>query len=61
MLLLVMTVTFVTAVGAAINNPKVYGQCHDAQGKLIVSKDCDPNNCGCLFHEIGEFIMGFFD
>lgn len=61
MLLLVMTVTFATAAGAAIHNPKTYEQCHDAQGKRIAAKDCDPDACGCLLHEIAEFFKGFFD
>ena len=61
MLLLVMTATLATVAGAAVFNPKTYGQCHDAQGKLINSKDCAEPTCGCLFHEIEEFVKGFFE
>jgi hypothetical protein len=61
MLVFVMTATLATAAGAAIYNPKTSGQCHDANGKFIPSKECDPDACGCLFHEIEEFIKGFFE
>ncbi|MGQ0540302.1 MAG: hypothetical protein ACT4O9_00460 [Blastocatellia bacterium] len=61
MLLLTFTIASVGVVSASIYNEKRYSQCHDADGKFIESKDCDPTSCGCLFHEIEEFIKGLFD
>lgn len=60
MLLLTFTIASVGVVSASIFNQKRYEMCHDANGKLIDSKDCDPNSCGCLFHEIEEFLKGVF-
>ncbi len=64
MLALFVTVSFIgvaVASDGAIHNPKNHERCIDSEGKPIDSKDCDPNACGCLFHEIGEFIEGLFD
>lgn len=64
MLALFVTVSLVGAAIAsdgAIHNPKSHERCFDSKGTPIDSKDCDPNSCGCLFHEIGEFITGLFD
>ena len=43
-----------------IGNPKMYEQCHDKEGKFIEGPGCDPNNCGCLFHDLAEFIKRLF-
>lgn len=64
MLALLFTVSLVgvaVAADGAIHNPKNDQACLDKNGKWIDSKDCDPTSCGCLFHEIGEYIKGLFD
>lgn len=60
MLLVVMTATTVGVAMAAVHNPKNEARCLDRNGKFIESKDCDPANCGCFFHQIEEYIRGFF-
>ncbi len=65
-LLLVLIVTIslggiVAAADNAVHNEKYQSVCVDSNGKAIQSKDCDPANCGCLFHEIGRFIKEMFE
>ncbi len=47
----------------AIDNPKSqYAQCHDSDGKWAPqNKNCDPNACGCLFHQLEEWFISIFD
>ena len=63
LLLMCVSVAFAGTTGDAdnvINNPKQV-VCHDADGKWNPSdKSCDPGACGCLFHEIEEFIKSIF-
>lgn len=64
MLLLFVSTVFAGKVGdSAIENPnKQYGLCHNEAGKWNPqSKSCDPNACGCLFHQIEDFILGIFE
>lgn len=62
MLLICISVAFASSTGAAIQNPKIQAQCHDANGKWDPQdKNCDPTSCGCLFHQIEDFIKGLFD
>jgi len=66
MLLMFVSVAFAGKAGdsaGAINNPKSPStQCHDKSGNWNPqSKDCDQTSCGCLFHQIEEFIVGLFD
>lgn len=63
LLLLSVTIGFAGRAGdSAVNNPKTQVLCHDADGKWDPQdKRCDPNSCGCLFHQIEEFIVGIFD
>lgn len=62
MLLMCFSVTFAGKTGNldnAINNPK--NPCHDVDGKWNPqNKDCDPYSCGCLFHQIEDFIKDIF-
>jgi hypothetical protein len=64
MLLLMVSVAFAGKTAdpdGAINNPKRYALCHDEAGKWDPqSKSCDPDACGCLFHQIEEFFMDVF-
>lgn len=64
MLLICVTTAFAGKAGdSAINNPKQQQVlCHDAAGKWNPQdKNCDPNACGCLFHQIEDFILGIFE
>ena len=62
MLLICVSVAFAGNTGDVIQNPKTATQCHDANGKWNPQdKSCDPNSCGCLFHQIEDFIKEFFD
>lgn len=61
MLLLAMTATFVGVAAAVVHNPKNDARCIDKDGRFIESKDCDPTTCGCLFHQIEEYIKGLFE
>ncbi|MBK7708151.1 MAG: hypothetical protein IPN69_17160 [Acidobacteria bacterium] len=65
MLLTAVSFAFAGKAGdsdGAIENPKSqYALCHDQNGKWDPqSKSCDPYACGCLFHQIEEFIMDIF-
>jgi hypothetical protein len=64
MLLMMVSVAFAGKTAepdGAIGNPKTYELCHDSLGKWNPqSKSCDPNACGCLFHEIEDFFKGIF-
>jgi len=46
-------------VNAGIYNPQT-NRCHDSQGKFVAGPNCDPFACGCLFHEIEDFIIKLF-
>jgi hypothetical protein len=35
-------------------------RCHDKDGYFVPGPNCDIANCGCLFHEVYEFIKGMF-
>lgn len=63
MLLMCVSVAFAGKVGDsgnAVENPK--NLCHDDDGKWNPrDKSCEPGNCGCLFHQIEEFLKGLFD
>lgn len=64
MLLVCVSVAFAGKTGDSANaipnqNAPV---CHDKEGKWNPeSKSCDPNACGCLFHQIEEFVIGLFE
>lgn len=60
MLLFTFTITTAGIATAAVYNEKRYSQCHDENGKFIEGKNCDRNACGCLFHQIEEFVKGVF-
>lgn len=50
------------ASAGAIHNPKTYELCHDKDGKWNpTSKTCDSAACGCLFHQLEEFVVGLFE
>lgn len=65
LLLMCVSVAFAGKAGdsaGAINNPKNEAVCHDKNGNWDPQdKSCDPYACGCLFHQIEEFIVGMFD
>jgi hypothetical protein len=65
MLLMFVSVAFAGPAGgdSAIENPKTRAiQCHDKNGNWSPQdKNCDPTSCGCLFHQIEEFIVGLFE
>lgn len=64
MLLMCVTAAFAGKAGdSAINNPgKQQAACHNELGKWDPqNKNCDPNACGCLFHQIEDFILGIFE
>lgn len=65
MLLMCVSVAFAGKTGGDSTSGAIDGGgknlCHDNKGKWNPqSKDCDPDSCGCLFHEIEEFIAGLF-
>lgn len=61
MLLLFVTVGTVGVAHSAINGGKSSSVCHDRTGKWNPqSKDCNPDSCGCIFHQIEEFLKGIF-
>lgn len=65
-LMLLVCVSFAFAGKAGESENAVEGPnapvCHDKKGNWNPqSKNCDPNSCGCLFHQIEEFIVGLFD
>jgi hypothetical protein len=64
MLLMCVSMALAGTVGGSdgvIDNPNS-PVCHDKNGRWSPqSKDCDPASCGCLFHEIEEFIKGLFE
>ncbi|QQS39958.1 MAG: hypothetical protein IPM63_11325 [Acidobacteriota bacterium] len=64
LLLVFVSVGFPATSGksaGAVYNPKEAPICHDAAGKWNPqNKNCDPNSCGCLFHQIEEFLKGLF-
>ncbi|MBX3291661.1 MAG: hypothetical protein KF881_02080 [Acidobacteria bacterium] len=61
LLLMIVSVGAVGIVQAAINDPKRHAMCYDKDGKYDPQvRDCDPNSCGCLFHQLEEFIKGLF-
>jgi hypothetical protein len=63
-LLMFVSIAFAGKAGYpdnVINSDKRYALCHDERGKFNPqSKDCDPNSCGCLFHQIEEFLLEIF-
>ncbi|MBS1797651.1 MAG: hypothetical protein JSS81_27765 [Acidobacteria bacterium] len=65
LLLMCVTVAFAGKVddsAGLINNQKQYSLCHDETGKWNPQdKNCDPNSCGCLFHQIEHFIIDLFE
>lgn len=64
MLLMFVSVAFAGKTGSSediIYNPNA-PVCHDKAGKWDPQdKNCDPASCGCLFHQIEEFIVDLFD
>lgn len=62
LLLLSVTIGFAGRAGdSAIHNPKTFSMCHNEYGKWDpTDKSCDPASCGCLFHQIEEFLVGLF-
>lgn len=63
LLLMCVSVAFAGKTGGSadvIDNPG--SQCHDKSGKWNPqNKNCDPTACGCLFHQIEEFVLGLFE
>lgn len=61
---MLMTCVFVFAGQAGTTNETLANpgtnRCHDAEGKFVPGPNCEPNSCGCLFHEIFEFIKEMF-
>ena len=56
--ILLVSLTLTAGIDAAIHSPK--NQCYDAEGKWDPQvKTCDPNQCTCLFHRIGDFVKDF--
>jgi hypothetical protein len=66
MLVMIITVGFTGSVGAKSNvivDPKLHASCIDSDGKWINNKQCGSESaptCGCLFHQIGDFIKDLF-
>ena len=66
MLVMVITLGFTGSIGAknsVVTNPKAHAACVDSEGKWIESKECGPQDnpaCGCLFHQIVDYIGDFF-
>jgi len=61
-LLMLLAVGVVGVAHAGIFDPKRHSMCYTEDGKYEPqSKDCDPNSCGCLLHEIGEYILTIFE
>ena len=60
MLLMCLFVGFANNTAGAIESPNA-PVCHDKSGKWNPqSKNCDPDSCGCLFHQIEEFFVDLF-
>ena len=60
LLLTVMTLGVGSVVHAAVHNPKAEALCpSDKDAFASETKDC-VQTCGCLFHEIEEFILEIF-
>lgn len=61
---ILMMCVFVFAGQAGTPDGGIYdptgNRCHDSKGKFIPGPNCDPESCGCLFHEIAEYIKGLF-
>jgi|GEM_PF-2220718 len=66
MLIMVITLGFTGSIGAKSSvtaNPKLHAACIDSEGKWIENKECGSQNvpnCGCLFHQIVDYIGDFF-
>ncbi|MDQ3799022.1 MAG: hypothetical protein M3384_06195 [Acidobacteriota bacterium] len=58
-MLMMCVFVFVGTTAASIYDPGT-NRCHDASGKFVSGPNCDPNSCGCLFHEAYEYIKSFF-
>jgi hypothetical protein len=60
-LLMFVTAGFALVAHGAIYNEKTHRMCYDENGRFNPSdKNCDPNSCGCFFHQIEEFLKGLF-
>jgi hypothetical protein len=59
--LMLVTCVFVFAGQAGTTDGAIYNptsaRCHDAEGKFVPGPNCDPNSCGCFFHEVYEYIV----
>jgi len=55
---------FVFAGQAGTTDNSIYdpgtNRCHDSKGRFIPGENCDPNSCGCLFHEVYDYIKSLF-
>lgn len=61
-LMMIVMVGVAGVVHAGVFDPKRHSICYNEEGKYDPqSKDCDPHSCGCLFHEIGRFVIGIFE
>ena len=65
-LFMIITLGFTGNIGAkssAVSDPKAHAACIDSNGKWIENKECGSQNapnCGCLFHQIVDYIGDFF-
>lgn len=58
-LLLSVSIVYAGAPREAVPSTMV---CHDKKGNWAPQdKNCDPNSCGCLFHQIWDFVTEAFD
>ncbi|HLM00326.1 MAG TPA: hypothetical protein VK400_04665 [Pyrinomonadaceae bacterium] len=58
-MLMACVLVFAGTTAASIYDPGT-NRCHDADGKFVAGPNCDPNSCGCLFHEIFDYIKEMF-
>ena len=60
-LVMLLSVGAASVVHAGVFDPKRYSICYNDKGQFDPQdKSCDPDSCGCIFHEIGEFILDIF-
>lgn len=60
MLLMLFAIPAVPATDDGRFDSKKWALCHNEDGKFIEGPDCDPNSCGCLWHEIETFFKELF-
>lgn len=54
-----LTIMMAGAAFAAIHNPST-ARCFDKTGTRIDTKECALVSCECFFHQVEEYIKGFF-